>query len=68
MTGGADEVIPASITDAGIRRMCATGQVFVHRTYPGVDHGGIITASFNDALQWLQARLAREPISTSSCQ
>ena len=68
LTGGADEVIPASITDAGIRRVCATGQVLARRTYPGVDHGGIITASFRDALQWLQARLAREPISPSGCQ
>ena len=67
LTGGADELIPASITDAGIARICATGQVLVRRTYPGVDHGGIITASLQDAIQWLQARLAGEPITTPGC-
>ena len=67
VAGGADELIPTAITDAGATRICGTGQVVVRHTYPGVDHGGIINASLADAVVWLQARLAGTPV-TSTCR
>jgi hypothetical protein len=67
VAGGSDELIPTAITDAGVARICATGQVLVRRTYPGVNHVGIIAASLAEAVTWLQARLAGQPV-TSTCR
>jgi dienelactone hydrolase len=62
VAGAADELIPTALTDAGVARICRTGQVVVRRTYSGVDHAGIIPASLADAVTWLLARLAGQPV------
>jgi dienelactone hydrolase len=67
VAGAADELIPTALTDAGVARICGTGQVVVRRSYPGVDHAGIIPASLTDAVAWLQARLAGQPV-RSTCR
>ena len=53
MEGGEYGLLPARL------RMQAIGN-------PGVDHAGIITASLADAVTWLEARLAGQPV-TSTC-
>jgi alpha-beta hydrolase superfamily lysophospholipase len=65
VAGGADELIPTALTDAAVARICGTGQVVVRRSYPGVDHAGIIPASLTDAVTWLQARLAGQPVGST---
>ncbi len=59
--GDADPLIPPSLLDAGIARLCAAGQTVDRSVYAGVDHDGIILASLVDAVLWAQDRFAGRP-------
>ncbi|MEV6280667.1 alpha/beta hydrolase [Nocardia sp. NPDC051832] len=57
--GLADTVVTPPGTDAMVARQRLAGQPVEYRTYPGVDHRGLIAAGFADALGWVNARFDR---------
>ncbi|WP_225728091.1 MULTISPECIES: S9 family peptidase [unclassified Nocardia] len=59
LQGRADTVVFPVGTDAMMAQLKATGQPVEYRTYPGVDHRGVVDASFDDALAWVNARFTR---------
>ena len=60
--GAADTLIPPQLLDLAQARLCALGQPLDRRTYPDVDHDGIIAASLVDAAVWAAARFAGTPV------
>ena len=62
----ADDVVPATLSQLLVQRMCAEGQVVERRVYDkGPDHGEAVPDAVSDALEWLQQRAAGdEPVST----
>jgi pimeloyl-ACP methyl ester carboxylesterase len=65
--GKADKTIPPALTAQLDQHLCAIGQRVDFRTYPGVSHNGIPTASQRDVLAWADARFAGEP-APSNCR
>ncbi|MTE11823.1 lipase family protein [Nocardia aurantiaca] len=59
LQGRADTTIPAVATDAMVVQQRAGGQPVQYRTYLGADHRGVLDASFNDALTWVDTRFGR---------
>ncbi|WP_051178112.1 alpha/beta hydrolase family protein [Nocardia concava] len=59
LQGRADTTVPALATDAMFAQQRAGGQPVQYRGYPGVDHRGVLEASFNDALAWVDTRFGR---------
>ncbi|WP_158608001.1 alpha/beta hydrolase family protein [Nocardia panacis] len=59
LQGRADTTIPAVATDAMVAQQRAAGQPVDYRTYQGVDHRGVLDASFADTLAWVNARFGR---------
>jgi len=55
--GEADTVIPAPLTAQFVARLQQAGDETTYRTYPGVDHFGLVGAGMSDSLTWLRARL-----------
>ncbi|HJR25032.1 MAG TPA: hypothetical protein VJ804_06130, partial [Acidimicrobiales bacterium] len=58
ISGDADTLIPPSLVDLAVTRLCRSGQALERRTYPGADHLAIATASLADALLWAADRFA----------
>lgn len=52
--GLADPVIAPAVTDAFQAQVAAAGTAVTYRTYPGVNHFEVPTASFQDVLAWLR--------------
>lgn len=63
--GEADTTVPARIQDAYARRECATGTRVDYRTYPGLDHVGILSGDSPDLAQWSRDRLDGKPAPTT---
>ncbi|MEC3954726.1 lipase family protein [Nocardia sp. CDC153] len=59
LQGRSDTTVPALATDAMVVQQKAGGQPVQYRGYPGVDHRGVLEASFNDALAWVDTRFGR---------
>jgi pimeloyl-ACP methyl ester carboxylesterase len=56
--GEADTVIPAVLTAQFVARLQQAGDVVAYRTYPGIDHFGLVHTAMADSLAWLNGRLA----------
>lgn len=56
--GSADTVIPPVLTAQFVDRLQKSGDEVAYRTYPGIDHFGLVQAAMADSVAWLQARLA----------
>ena len=65
--GEADEQIPVAASALLLERVCGLGQVIERRTYPGLGHAEVIGPSFADMLTWMDARVAGEPVTVTSC-
>ncbi|WP_194852891.1 S9 family peptidase [Nocardia sp. SYP-A9097] len=59
LQGRADTTVPALATDAMVVQQRTAGQPVQYRTYPGVDHRGVLEASYTDALNWVDGRFGR---------
>ncbi|MGW5113257.1 alpha/beta hydrolase family protein [Nocardia sp. NPDC004123] len=59
LQGRADTTVPALATDAMVVQQRAGGQPVQYHSYPGADHRGVLDASFNDALAWVDTRFGR---------
>lgn len=57
--GSADTVVPPSGTDLMVAQQRLAAQPLEYRTYPGVDHRGIVAAANDDVLAWLDVRFGR---------
>jgi Secretory lipase len=62
----ADDVVPATLSQLLVQRMCGEGQVVERRVYDkGQGHGEAVPDAVSDAFEWLQQRAAGdEPVST----
>ncbi|WP_327143989.1 alpha/beta hydrolase family protein [Nocardia sp. NBC_01327] len=59
LQGRADTTVPPMATDAMVVQQRAANQPVEYRTYPGVDHRGVLAASYADALSWVNSRFGR---------
>lgn len=59
LQGRADTTVPAVATDAMVIQQRASGRPVEYRGYPGIDHRGVLEASYRDALAWVNARFGR---------
>jgi acetyl esterase/lipase len=64
--GLADEVIPIEITDAFVGRLCDAGRMLQYRRVRGAGHDDLYESEEALVFGWLDARLNREP-ATSTC-
>lgn len=55
--GSKDEQVPAAISSTIAAKYCRLHATVEHRTYPDVDHGGVIDAAREDVIAWMTARL-----------
>ncbi len=62
----ADDVVPATLSQILVQRMCTEGQVVERRVYEkGQGHVDAVPDAVSDAFEWLQQRAAGdEPVST----
>ncbi|NKX90321.1 alpha/beta hydrolase family protein [Nocardia coubleae] len=56
LQGRDDHTVPLKSTDAMVAQQQMRGQAVDYRKYDGVDHSEIISASFTDALGWVDTR------------
>lgn len=59
--GNRDRVVPAQVSDLLFERLCRIGVRAEKQIYGGVDHGGILGASQEDVLGWIEDRVAGRP-------
>ncbi|MFD7846702.1 alpha/beta hydrolase family protein [Nocardia sp. NPDC059764] len=59
LQGHADTTVPAPGTEAMVVQQRASGQPVEYHAYTGVDHRGVLDASFDDALGWVNRRFGR---------
>jgi acetyl esterase/lipase len=64
--GADDELIPVGSSALLADQLCRLGQAVDRRVYAGATHGSVVAASQADVLQWIDARLAGGPV-TSTC-
>jgi pimeloyl-ACP methyl ester carboxylesterase len=64
--GEADSTVPAKSQDDYVRQECATGTQVEYRTYPGLEHVGVLSGDSPDLMQWSRDRLDGKP-ATSTC-
>jgi len=64
--GEADTTVPVEIQNAYVEQECATGTTVDYRTFPGVEHGGVLTGDSPDLARWSRDRLDGKP-ATSTC-
>jgi Secretory lipase len=64
-SGSGDESVPASLIEPEVRALCKTGAEVFYKKYPG-DHGGMMSSSFKDQIDWIMDRFHHRP-STNSC-
>ncbi|MEV6064456.1 lipase family protein [Nocardia asteroides] len=57
--GTADVVVLPAATTAMVARLQLSGNPVDYRSYPGVDHRGVVDAGADDALAWVDARFGR---------
>jgi pimeloyl-ACP methyl ester carboxylesterase len=65
--GLADIDVLPSITASAVSRMCKEGDIVEYKTYPHLDHDGLVFGSFSDQIRWIQARFAGAP-AESNCR
>ncbi len=63
--GGADEQIPPTISEAMLARYCRYERPVERRVYEGEGHVGVLAAARDDALDWIDDRLANKDAPTS---
>lgn len=59
LQGRADTTVPALATDVMVAQQRVAGLPVEYRTYAGVDHRGVLDASYATALTWVDARFNR---------
>lgn len=57
--GRADTTVFPLTTDAMVAHQQLTGQPVAYRTYPGVDHRGVLAASYDDVSGWVDRLFGR---------
>ncbi|MFE7717611.1 alpha/beta hydrolase family protein [Nocardia rhizosphaerihabitans] len=57
--GTADTVVLPLATDAMVAQQRSAGEPVEYRTYPGVDHRGLLATGYDDALSWVNERFGR---------
>ncbi|HZR14490.1 MAG TPA: lipase family protein [Acidimicrobiia bacterium] len=65
LQGLADEDVPAPATAAMVGRLCRLGVPLEYRTYPGLDHEGVVTSSLDAVARWVADRFAGVPFDTT---
>ena len=65
--GTADEIVPAPVTEALQRRMCANGDEVELRLLEGTGHLDGGPAAVPDVVEWIAARFAGEPPAADGC-
>ncbi len=60
--GGQDPLVQPAVTAAYVFRACALGDHVSARVYPAADHGTVLEAATPDLLQWVDDRLAGNPV------
>jgi acetyl esterase/lipase len=60
--GSADTVIPAALTAQFVDRLQKAGDEVAFRSYPGVDHFGLVDAAMEDSLAWVLGRIKRKSL------
>jgi pimeloyl-ACP methyl ester carboxylesterase len=55
--GEADTTVFPTFTQSTVQMLQAAGAKIDEKTYPGIDHGGIVTAAKADAAAWIKSRL-----------
>jgi pimeloyl-ACP methyl ester carboxylesterase len=55
--GEADTTVFPNFTQSTVQMLQANGAKIDEQTYPGIDHGGIVTAAKADAAAWIKSRL-----------
>lgn len=64
----ADDTIPVATSEAVAERLCAAGQDVERRVMTdGADHVVGAVGSYAQALPWLEARFAGDPVSATTC-
>jgi pimeloyl-ACP methyl ester carboxylesterase len=66
IAGEADQTVPIEGMRAVAKQLCASGQLATFRSYPKLDHDPVMEHSTPDQLDWIKARFAGKP-PTSSC-
>jgi alpha-beta hydrolase superfamily lysophospholipase len=66
LQGSADALVPAVVTAALARDLCASTPKLTYSAYPGATHFTIVSASLKEAQTWIGARFAGQP-PTSNC-
>jgi alpha-beta hydrolase superfamily lysophospholipase len=64
--GKDDTTVPAKSQDDYVRQECATGTKVDYRTFPGLDHVGVLSGDSPDLMRWSRDRLDGKP-ATSTC-
>jgi dienelactone hydrolase len=64
--GGNDEQIPVDISATLAAKYCRLGASVTRRTYPDIDHEGVVDAAGKDIISWMTARLEGQA-ATSTC-
>ncbi len=65
LQGTSDPVVAKALTDRTVGGLCAAGAPVSYRTYDGVDHAGVVSASWPDAESWMRDRLDGVPAPTT---
>jgi pimeloyl-ACP methyl ester carboxylesterase len=63
--GGSDPLVPPSLINSLVNRMCQAGLAVDDHRYAGEGHGSTVSASVDDLHAWIADRLAGEPPPTS---
>jgi acetyl esterase/lipase len=63
--GEADPLVVPELTDALVTRLCAIGNDVTYRRYAGESHSGVVEASQDDVLEWLDNVVAGRPSGTA---
>lgn len=64
--GDADTTLPRLLSDQLNKQLCGLGETVDYRVYPGADHSGVVPAAGPEILDWIDARFAGQP-PTSTC-
>jgi alpha-beta hydrolase superfamily lysophospholipase len=63
--GGQDALVPPAATAAYVARACARGDRVTAHVYPAAEHGTVLSVAAPDVLQWLDDRIAGNPVVTT---
>jgi predicted esterase len=59
--GTADTTVQPAFTSQLVNELQGKGDDVTYKTYPGVDHGGVVSAAEDDALNFYEAKLPSSP-------